>query len=71
MFFQDVTPDTTGYLVAGYTAFFVLFAVYLFSLFIRWRNLSRDLSLLQAMQKNKKKSRAPGQTAPGTGRKAA
>ncbi len=51
MFFQDITPDTSGYMIAGYTVFFVVTAVYLTSLFLRSRNLKRDLSTLQDLQK--------------------
>lgn len=59
MFFQDVPPDTSVYMVAGYTIFFILFGTYLFSLFIRSRNLRQDLDVLEAMQKASKARAEP------------
>jgi hypothetical protein len=59
MFFQDVPPDTSAYMTAGYTIFFSLFGIYLFSLFIRSRNLRQDLDVLEAMQKESKVPAAP------------
>jgi hypothetical protein len=50
MFIQDTTPDTSAYMVAGYTIFFILMLVYLFSLWIRTRNLNRDLTALESMK---------------------
>ena len=50
MFLQDTTPDTSAYLVAGYTIFFVLIILYLISLLIRTRNLNRDLATLENMK---------------------
>lgn len=54
MFFQDAVPNTSAYMVAGYAVFFVVMAVYLASLFIRWQNLQQDLRLLEDMQKETK-----------------
>lgn len=54
MFFQDAVPNTSTYMVAGYAVFFVVMAVYLVSLFVRWRNLHQDLRLLEDMQKEMK-----------------
>jgi len=58
MFFQEITPDTSGYMIAGYAIAFSVMAIYLASLIIRWRNLNRDLEMLADMDKEKK-SRAP------------
>jgi hypothetical protein len=49
MFLQDTTPDTSGYMIAGYVIFFVLLVIYLASLFIRSRNLYADLKILEGM----------------------
>jgi hypothetical protein len=51
MLFQETTPDTSAYMIAGYTIFFILLAIYLFSLFIRTRNLNQDLSILEGYKK--------------------
>ena len=53
MFFQETTPDTSGYMIAGYTVFFIFTAIYLLSLFLRSRNLKRDLSTLEDLKKDK------------------
>lgn len=50
MFFLDTTPDTSSYMIAGYAIAFTLLAVYLVSLFVRWRNLSRDYDVLKSME---------------------
>ncbi len=50
MFLQDAPPDTSGYMIAGYVVFFVVSAIYLFSLLIRSRNLKQDLSTLEVMK---------------------
>ena len=51
MLFQETTPNTTGYMIAGYAVFFLVSAIYLFSLAIRNRNLRRDLESLEQMDK--------------------
>ncbi len=51
MFFQDATPDTSGYMVAGYVVAFVVMGLYLASIWLRNRNLKRDLSMLEEMEK--------------------
>ncbi len=50
MFLQEVTPDTTGYLIAGYAAIFGLMGLFLLSLILRWRNLKKDLVLLDELE---------------------
>jgi hypothetical protein len=39
------------YMVADYTVIFVVLALYLVSLFVRWKNLKRDLRILNEIQK--------------------
>jgi len=51
-FFQEPTPDTSIYMIAGYAIFFIVMVVYLASLVIRWRNLERDLQTLEDMEKD-------------------
>ena len=72
MLLQDVTPDTSGYMVAGYTIFFVIFAIYLLSVFLRTRNLRKDLGVLEAMEKESRpgKPAARATSAAASGRKA-
>ena len=49
MFFQDATPDTSGYMIAGYAITFLVMALYVASLYLRSRNLKQDMSLLEEM----------------------
>jgi hypothetical protein len=51
MFFQDSTPDTSGYMIAGYTIAFIVMALYVASLYLRTRNLNQDITLLEEMEK--------------------
>lgn len=47
MHFLETTPNTDNYMIAGYAVFFIVSAIYLFSLAIRQRNLQRDLEALE------------------------
>ncbi len=47
----DPTPDTSGYMVAGYIVIFGIMLVYLVSLLVRNRNLRRDLETLEELEK--------------------
>ena len=51
MFFQEPTPDTSGYMIAGYAVAFLVMSLYVFSLYLRNRNLKQDLTLLEEMDK--------------------
>jgi len=39
------------YMLAGYIVIFLVLAVYLVSLFVRWRRLKRDLQTLEDLEK--------------------
>ena len=39
------------YMLAGYAVILVVLTVYIVSLFIRWRNLKRDLRALEVINK--------------------
>ncbi len=51
MFFQEPTPDTSGYMIAGYAVAFVVMGLYVASLYLRNRNLNRDLAMLEEIDK--------------------
>ena len=51
MFFQEPTPDTSGYMIAGYVVAFVVMGLYVASLYLRNRNLNRDMAMLEEMDK--------------------
>jgi hypothetical protein len=53
MFFQDVTPDTSGYMIAGYVISFVVMGLYAASMVLRERSLRQDKSLLEDMDEPK------------------
>ena len=54
MFFQDATPDTSGYMILGYAIFFIVTAIYLVSFYIRTRNLQQDMSMLENIKSETK-----------------
>lgn len=51
MFFQEPTPDTSGYMIAGYVIAFIVMGLYVASLYLRYRNLNRDMAMLEEMDK--------------------
>ena len=51
MFFLETPPDTSQYMVAGYAIAFGVMLIYVVSLVIRFRNLNRDMSMLEDMDK--------------------
>ena len=57
MFFQEPTPDTSGYMIAGYAIAFLVMALYVASIYVRNRNLKQDLTTLQEMEKPVQKVR--------------
>jgi hypothetical protein len=60
MFPLEAPPDTSAYMIAGYVIFFVIAAIYLISLLVRWRNLNQDMTTLEAIEKdNKRKAEKP------------
>ena len=51
MFFQEVTPDTSGYMIAGFAVAFIVMALYVVSIYLRARNLNQDMTMLEEMDK--------------------
>jgi hypothetical protein len=51
MLFQTTTPDTSGYMIAGYAVAFTVMAIYVISLYLRNRNLNQDMDMLKEMDK--------------------
>ena len=52
MFYQTPTVDTSGYMIAGYAVAFIVMGLYVASLYIRTRNLNRDMETLEEMDKS-------------------
>jgi len=55
--FLETTPDTSGYMIAGYVIAFATMGIYVLGMFLRTRNLKQDLETLESMQSDKKASR--------------
>jgi hypothetical protein len=51
MFFQETTPDTSGYMIAGYAITFIILGIYVASMYLRNRNYKQDMALLEEMEK--------------------
>ena len=47
---QEGPAETTGYMIAGYAVIFGVMLIYVASLYIRRRNLLRDLEVLKELQ---------------------
>jgi hypothetical protein len=59
MFFQDITPDTSGYMIAGFVISFVVMGLYVASMYLRTRSLRQDQSLLEEMDREAKPAAEP------------
>jgi len=53
MFLQTPTPDTSGYMIAGYAVAFIVMGLYVASMYIRSRNLKQDMETLKEMDETK------------------
>ena len=42
MLFQTTTPDTSGYMLAGFVISFVVMGLYVLSIYLRDRNLNQE-----------------------------
>ena len=51
MYLLDSTPDTSGYMIAGYAVAFIVMGLYVLSIYLRNRNLNQDLTMLEEMDK--------------------
>ena len=52
MFFQEATPDTSGYMIAGYAITFLVMALYVASMYVRSRNLHQDMTTLRELEQS-------------------
>lgn len=57
MFLQNGTPDTSEYMIAGYLISFIVIGLYIASIYLRSRNLKRDMSMLEEMEKAEQPAR--------------
>ena len=59
MFLLETTPDTSGYMIAGFLVTFITMGIYVASMYIRNRNLKQDVETLESMQaENKPKDKS-------------
>ncbi len=49
---QTTTPETSGYLIAGYVVIFVVMLGYLIRLIVRKHNLEQDYEMLEELEKS-------------------
>jgi hypothetical protein len=51
-YLQQIPPDTSAYMIAGYAVIFGAMFLYVTSLFVRRRNLEQDIQLLEELEQN-------------------
>ena len=51
---QQAPAETTRFMIAGYSVIFSVIFLYILSIFIRRRNLTRDLEILNEMEVKEK-----------------
>jgi hypothetical protein len=51
---QQAPAETTRYMIAGYSVIFGVMFFYIVSLFIRNRNLKRDIEMLKELEQKEK-----------------
>jgi hypothetical protein len=52
---METIPNTTNYMIAGFGVSFLTMGLYILSIYIRNKNLQRDLETLEAMDTPEKK----------------
>ena len=60
MFFQEAPAETFNYMLLGYGVILGSIALHLFSLWARFRNLRRDLEVLDEVQASGAGQHTPG-----------
>jgi hypothetical protein len=51
---METIPNTNNYMIAGYVISFLTMGIYVLSIYIRSKNLKRDLDMLEDMEKSGK-----------------
>ena len=64
--FLDTTPDTVGYLIAGYLFLVGLPVLYVLSWFVRQRSLRRDIETIESLAAEEAQRGAKAASAPGS-----
>jgi hypothetical protein len=50
---METIPDTSGYMIAGYVITFITMGLYVLSIYLRNKNLHRDLETLEELDPKK------------------
>jgi hypothetical protein len=61
---QEGPAETTNYMILGYSVIFGVLAIYLVSLYLRQRNLKRDVELLQELDQQEESGAQPVTSSP-------
>lgn len=61
---QEGPAETTNYMILGYTVIFSVLIIYLASLYVRRRNLKRDVELLQELDQAEEAKENPVSASP-------
>ena len=48
------TPDTSNYMILGYAIAFIVMGIYVFSMYVRNRNLKRDIETYESLNSDNK-----------------
>ncbi|RPI78208.1 MAG: CcmD family protein [Chloroflexi bacterium] len=51
MIFLQIPPNTSNYMIAGYAVIFTVLLVYLATIVLRFRNMHRDIELLEDLDR--------------------
>lgn len=54
---METTPDTSAYMIAGYVVAFLVMGIYVFSLYIRKKNLKAELEVLESLDESTSRSK--------------
>jgi hypothetical protein len=50
LFLQDAPANTMAYFIAGYAIIFGVMALYILSIYLRYRNSSQELEILKELE---------------------
>lgn len=54
---METFPDTSGYMIAGYIIAFATMGIYILSIYLRNKNLQRDLETLESLETKQSKKK--------------
>lgn len=54
---METFPDTSGYMIAGFVITFLTMGLYVFSVYLRNKNLNQDLEALKSLEAEQPKKK--------------